>query len=152
LVDSDFNDPLMNLLEYLRPHRHAPAPYGLGVRHLATAYPREVAMDEIGAHFTLEYCIAPVADMLENQQSQEEVYLKEYADGGEARAGIGSWIAFYNGHRPHQALGDRPPMAVWRAGLTAPLGPNAVDMMDNARALPTSPQPQQQKQVTLSAA
>jgi len=82
----------------------------------------------------------------------EEVYLKGYADGREARAGIGSWIAFYNGRRPHQALGDRPPMAVWRAGATWPIGPNAVDMMDNARALPTCPQPQQKKQVTLSAA
>ena len=82
----------------------------------------------------------------------EEVYLKGYADGREARAGIGSWIAFYNGRRPHQALGDRPPMAVWRAGATWPIRPNAVDMMDNARALPTCPQPQQKKQVTLSAA
>jgi hypothetical protein len=66
LVDSDFDDPLMNLLEHLRPHRHAPAPYGLGVRHLATTYPREVAVDQVGAHFTLEDCIAPIADMLEN--------------------------------------------------------------------------------------
>jgi hypothetical protein len=39
-----------------------------------------------------------------------------YADGREARIGIGSGIAFYNGRRPHQALGDRPPMAVWHAG------------------------------------
>jgi putative transposase len=82
----------------------------------------------------------------------EEVYLKGYADGHEARAGIGSWIRFYNGRRPHQALGHRPPMTVWRAGVTGPIGPNAVDMMDNARALPTCPQPQPQKQVTLSAA
>jgi putative transposase len=56
----------------------------------------------------------------------EEVYLKGYADGREARAGIGSWIGFYNGRRPHQALGDRPPMAVWRAGVTGPIGPNTV--------------------------
>lgn len=82
----------------------------------------------------------------------EDVYLKGYADGREARVGIGSWIAFYNGRRPHQALGDRPPLAVWRAGITAPIGQNAVDLMDNASALPTCSQPQQQKQVTLSAA
>jgi len=68
LFESDLNDPLMNLLEYLRPHRHAPAP-GLGVRHLAAAYPGEVAVDEVGAHFTFELRVAPVADMLENQQS-----------------------------------------------------------------------------------
>jgi len=58
----------------------------------------------------------------------------------------------YNGRRPHQALGDRTPMAVWRAGVTGPIGGNAVDMMDNASALPTCPQPQQQKQSKLFAA
>ena len=44
----------------------------------------------------------------------EDVYLKGYADGREARAGIAAWIAFYNDRRPHQALGNRTPMAVWR--------------------------------------
>jgi len=76
----------------------------------------------------------------------EEVYLKGYADGREAKAGIASWITFYNGRRPHQALGNRTPMAVWREGATGPLGTAAVDMLDNARALPTCPQPQQQEQ------
>jgi putative transposase len=76
----------------------------------------------------------------------EDVYLKGYADGREAHAGISMWISFYNSRRPHQALGNRTPMAVWRKGVTGPLGENAVDMMDNARALPTCPQPQQQKQ------
>ena len=47
----------------------------------------------------------------------EDVYLKGYADGIEARAGIGSWIAFYNDVRPHQALAYRTPMAVWRDGV-----------------------------------
>jgi putative transposase len=31
----------------------------------------------------------------------EEVHLKAYADGREARAGIGAWIAFHNERRPH---------------------------------------------------
>jgi putative transposase len=78
----------------------------------------------------------------------EEVYLKGHADGGEARAGIGSWIAFYNQTRPHQALGNRPPMAVWRDGISSGYGDAAVDMtlrLDNACALPTCPQPQQQQ-------
>ena len=44
----------------------------------------------------------------------EEVHLKAYADGREARAGIGAWVAFYNDRRPHQALAYRTPMAVWR--------------------------------------
>ena len=76
----------------------------------------------------------------------EDIYLKGYADGREAYSGIAAWFAFYNTGRPHQALGNRTPMAVWREGTTGPLGDKAVDMMDNARALPTCPQSQQQLQ------
>jgi putative transposase len=36
----------------------------------------------------------------------EEVHLKAYADGREARAGISAWVTFYNTRRPHQALGQ----------------------------------------------
>ena len=39
----------------------------------------------------------------------EEVYLKAYGDGREARAGIGNYFRFYNTQRPHQALGYRTP-------------------------------------------
>ena len=80
----------------------------------------------------------------------EDVYLKGYADGREAKAGMGAWFAFYNGRRPHQALGNRTPMAVWRAGTTGALGETAVDMtlrLDNAGALSTCPQPPQQLRV-----
>ena len=42
----------------------------------------------------------------------EDVYLKGYADGIEARAGIGEWIAFYNERRLHQAMGYCAPLAV----------------------------------------
>ena len=76
----------------------------------------------------------------------EDVYLKGYADGHEAKARIAAWIAFYNLRRPHQALGNRMPMAVWRDGVADPLASPAVDMtlrLDNADALPTYPQPQQ---------
>jgi putative transposase len=72
----------------------------------------------------------------------EDIYLKGYADGCEAKDGIACWIAFYNEFRLHQALRYRAPMVVWRAAMTTP----AVDMMDNATALPTCPQRQQQKQ------
>lgn len=78
----------------------------------------------------------------------EDVYLKGYADGHEARVGIAAWVSFYNLRRPHQALGNRPPMAVWRAGVTGQLGGAAVDMtlrLDNAGALPTYPQPPQRQ-------
>ena len=79
----------------------------------------------------------------------EDVYLKGYADGREARAGIALWIGFYNGRRPHQALAGRTPMAVWREGVSGALAGNAVDMtlrLDDATASPTCPpRPQQQQ-------
>jgi len=77
----------------------------------------------------------------------EDIYLKGYADGREAKGGIAQWIAFYNGRRPHMALANRTPMAVWRDGVMGTLDGSAVDMtlrLDNADALPTCPQPQQQ--------
>src|SRR6201998_4220520 len=77
----------------------------------------------------------------------EDIYLKGYADGREARAGIGEWLTFYNHRRPHQALANRTPMMVWRDGAGA-LGGEAVDITlrsDNAAALPTYPQPRQQQ-------
>jgi putative transposase len=79
----------------------------------------------------------------------EDVYLKGYADGREAKAGIAEWVGFYNNRRPHQALDNRMPMAVWREGVIGVLGEAAVDMtlrLDNARALPTYPQPPPQQQ------
>jgi putative transposase len=83
----------------------------------------------------------------------EDVYLKGYADGREARAGIAAWITFYNLRRPHQALGNRTPMAVWRDGVTGVLGERAVDMalrLDNAHALTTCPQPPQPQQALIA--
>jgi putative transposase len=78
----------------------------------------------------------------------EEVYLKGYADGREARAGIAAWIAFYNGRRPHQALNDRTPIAVWHEGIAGRAGGDAVDMplrLDDAVASATCPQRHQQQ-------
>ena len=43
----------------------------------------------------------------------EEVYLKAYQDGRDARAGIGDYFRFYNAERPHQALGYRTPAEVF---------------------------------------
>jgi len=79
----------------------------------------------------------------------EEIHLKAYADGREARAGIGSWMEFYNTRRPHQAMNNQMPMAVWRAGMDRiEAAASAVDMplrLDNATALPTYPQQQKQQ-------
>ena len=80
----------------------------------------------------------------------EEVHLKAYADGREARAGIGSWMIFYNFRRPHQAMNNQIPMAAWRAGMDKiEAAQRAVDMtlrLDNATALPTYPQQKQKQQ------
>ena len=79
----------------------------------------------------------------------EEIHLKAYANGREARAGIGSWMTFYNEERPHQAMDNQMPMAVWRAGMEKIEAlARAVDMplrLDNANALPTYPQRQKQQ-------
>jgi putative transposase len=79
----------------------------------------------------------------------EEVYLQGYADGLEARSGISRWLSFYNLRRPHQALGDQAPIAVWRNAMTGSLPDMAVDMtlrLDDASASPTCSQPQQRHQ------
>jgi len=56
----------------------------------------------------------------------EEVFIKAYGSIPEARRGIGSWLAFYNDGRPHQALGYLTPRAVFE-GVTAGV------YVDNAR-------------------
>ena len=46
----------------------------------------------------------------------EEVYLKAYCNGIEARRGIGAYLDFYNRERPHQSLGYRTPAQVFASG------------------------------------
>ena len=45
----------------------------------------------------------------------EEVYLNAYASVAEAKAGIGSWLSFYNEERQHQSLGYRTPRQAYEA-------------------------------------
>jgi putative transposase len=80
----------------------------------------------------------------------EEVHLKAYADGREARDGIGRWMDFYNYRRPHQSMNNQRPMHAWRNGMASAERPaGTVDMplrLDNANALPTYPQQRQKKE------
>ena len=70
----------------------------------------------------------------------EAIYLHEIVDGLTARRLIRDWVVFYNAERPHAALGGRTPAEAYRDRTP-------VDMMDKPlRALPTSPQAQQQQQ------
>ena len=43
----------------------------------------------------------------------EEVYLKAYEDGRQARISLGAYFRFYNTSRPHQSLGYRTPAEVY---------------------------------------
>ena len=43
----------------------------------------------------------------------EEVYLKAYSNGREAKAGLDAYFRFYNTQRPHQALGYRTPAEIF---------------------------------------
>jgi len=45
----------------------------------------------------------------------EEVYLKAYPDGRDARISLGNYFRFYNTERPHQALGYRTPAEVFNS-------------------------------------
>jgi putative transposase len=47
----------------------------------------------------------------------EEVYLHDYDNGQEARAGLGRYFEFYNTERPHQALRYQTPLDVYTHGL-----------------------------------
>jgi len=69
----------------------------------------------------------------------EAVYLHELTDCFKAERVIGEWIDFYNTDRPHSALDGQTPAEA--CGIGRPM-----DMMDKARALPTSPQAQQRQQ------
>jgi len=86
---------------------------------------------------TLKYIYCPIFLVC------EAVYLHELTDGFVAERVIGAWFGFYNSERPHSALAGRTPAEAYAAG-------KPVDMMDNAGALPTSPQAQQHRQTMIN--
>lgn len=49
----------------------------------------------------------------------EDVYLNGYQEVPAARAGIGSYMEFFNDERPHQALGNRTPREVYTGAKLA---------------------------------
>ena len=58
----------------------------------------------------------------------EEVYLKAYEDGRDARVELSRYFRFYNTERPHQALGYRTPAEVF---TLTPLEATSVGMVES---------------------
>ena len=74
----------------------------------------------------------------------EEVDLNAYASVAEAKAGIGSWLAFYNQERQHQSLGYRTPglSHAWAiARRVRPTKQNAGGYVDDRLGRPAAPSP-----------
>ena len=49
----------------------------------------------------------------------DDVYVRDYADGREARGHIGRFIVYYNGRKPHQSHGMKTPDSVYRDEVAA---------------------------------
>ena len=58
----------------------------------------------------------------------EEVYLKAYQDGREARISLGNYFRFYNTERPHQTHGYRTPAEVY---TSTPVEDNSKGMVES---------------------
>jgi putative transposase len=59
----------------------------------------------------------------------EEVYLKAYQDGREARIGLGNYFRFYNTERPHQSHGYRTPAEVYYTTTVEPTNGGMVESL-----------------------
>ncbi len=66
-----------------------------------------ISMDSVGSYMDNVF-----VERLWRSVKYEEVYLKAYESVAEARAGIGAYLRFYNGERPHRSSlrtsGPRP--------------------------------------------
>ena len=65
----------------------------------------------------------------------EEVYLKAYSNGREARAGLDAYFHFYNNQRPHQALEYRTPAEVFNGDSGSSTKPPRGTRKSPTRAL-----------------
>ena len=64
----------------------------------------------------------------------EEVYLKAYRDGSEARRGIDAYLDFYNRERPHQSLDYRTPAQVFASGRLLGCLPDQASALSSREA------------------
>jgi len=63
----------------------------------------------------------------------EEVYLKAYENGTEARKGIDAYLDFYNRERPHQALGYQTPGQVFEEGRPSRCLPDRAEALSSSK-------------------
>jgi putative transposase len=59
----------------------------------------------------------------------EEVYLKAYQDGRDARISLGNYFRFYNTERPHQSHGYRTPAEVYYTTTVEPTNGGMVESL-----------------------
>src|SRR5580658_9866253 len=64
--------PFVDVPNHLRPQGQRPLVHDGVVGNFAAAHPREGTVDQVGAHLALHHFIAPVADVLEQEQSQND--------------------------------------------------------------------------------
>ena len=112
--------PDVDLFDHVCPQCHAPAPHGLGVRGLAGAHAGEVAVHQIGPHLAFQHLIAPVADVLEEQQAQH--HFRRGALPAAALA-LGMALAQSFVHSRHQRLIRQHPI-----GLCHPVFAQVFDL------------------------
>src|SRR5215469_9221518 len=70
LLVRDAHNSVVNLFDNLWPESAAPAAHRFRIGHFGESDSGKIAIDKIGAHFTLKYFIAPVAGVLQDQQTQ----------------------------------------------------------------------------------
>ena len=66
----------------------------------------------------------------------EEVYLKAYKDGREARISLAKYFRFYNTERSHQSHGYKTPAEVYVPSPTIPIEPKAGVMVESFASNP----------------
>ena len=72
LRQRDLHHSVVYLFHYERSERNSPAAHGFGISHLAGADTGEVPIYQIGPHFTLQNRVAPIANVLQDQQAQHD--------------------------------------------------------------------------------
>ena len=96
-----FHHPLVQLLYDFRPHQLPQSCQGLGVRHFFISDPGKGAIHQIGPHLSFQHVIAPVPDMLQQQQAQQ--YFRRRLHSA-ANAALGMAFSLRFVYRIHQLL------------------------------------------------